>query len=314
MSHKLACLTLMLGAASLSAQLLPAEAPQGGKLPTEAILVKGATASASDGRTALPEDGSIADAIYHNRYLGLAYPLPAGWTQPFQGPPPSDSGAYVLLQAGSQGKGSVMVTAQDLFFGLTPAGKPLEMVTSSREHLPSYYTLRRPPADVTIANHTFARFDYDSLEAGLHWYVLATEIRCHLVKIVFTGRDPQLLESLVRDLDKIQLPDGAESPQCIEGYASGENLVSKVDPAPYERKFNSIPVRIIIGTNGKVKHVHVISAFPDQARSITDALMQWRFKEHPTEVETGLEFGAPRERPTSSSPSGRAVGGEVDRQ
>jgi len=40
----------------------------------------------------------------------------------------------------------------------------------------------------------------------------------------------------------------------------------------------------------------VLSAFPDQARAITDALMQWKFKPYtregkPVEVETGVMFG-----------------------
>ena len=34
-------------------------------------------------------------------------------------------------------------------------------------------------------------------------------------------------------------------------------------------------VRIIIGRNGKVRHVHVISAFASQAQTVTDAMMQW---------------------------------------
>ncbi len=314
MSCKLLFVTALLSATSLSAQLLPPATPERGKLPTEVILVKGATASASDTRTPLPEDGSIIDAVYRNPYLGLAYPLPAGWTEPFKGPPPSDSGAYVLVQAGSQGKGSVLVTIQDLFFSPMPVGKPLEMAKYSRDHLPSYYTVKGPPAEVTVANHSFTRFDYSSPEAGLHWYILATEIRCHLVKIVFTGRDPALLESLVHDLDRMQLPYATDAPACIADYARAENLVTRVDPAPYERKFNSIPVRIIIDRKGKVKHVHVISAFPDQARNITDALLQWRFKENATEVETGIVFGSPRQTPTSSSPSSLAGRGESGNQ
>src|SRR5260221_190223 len=104
------------------------------------------------------------------------------------------------------------------------------------------------------------------------------------------------------------------APTCIADYARAENLVTRVDPAPYERKFNSIPVRIIIDRKGKVKHVHVISAFPDQARNITDALLQWRFKENATEVETGIVFGSPRQRPTSSSPSSLAARGESGNQ
>jgi hypothetical protein len=303
-------LLVLLVVTPLFAQLLPEE-PKAklGPLPTGVILIKGAEPSASDSVTPLPENGKLAENVYTNRYFGLAYALPAGWSQQPQGPPPSDSGAYVLMLAGAQGQGSVMLTAQDLFFGLTPSGSPMQMIGYSREHLPSYYEVERPPVEVKIANHTFARFDYTSSVAGLHWYVLATEARCHLVKIVFTGRDPKVLESLVQDMERMKLPDESQSPACVADYALGDKVTWKVAPGAFEKRYNAIPVRMIIGKNGKVKHVHVLSAFPDQARSITDALLQWRFKERDTEVETGMMFGVTRERPTFATPATVASAG-----
>jgi hypothetical protein len=295
--RKLLGAVVLLVSLPLVGQLIPPEGSGRGRLPEETILVKGAAASASDSRTPLPEDGGITDAVYHNPYLGLRFPLPAGWTQPFTGPPPSDSGAYVLLQAGSKGKGTVLITVQDLFFSLTPAGNTLEMIGYTNEHLPSYYKVVRPPEEVSIAGRPFVRFDYASPVAGLQWSVLATEVRCHLMRVIYNGRDTELLESLIRDLDKQQLIDVADAPACVAGYARGENVVNAVNPAPFERKFNPIPVRIIISKNGKVSHVHVISAFPDQAKAITEALLQWRFKPYirdgqPVEVETGIMFGS----------------------
>jgi periplasmic protein TonB len=59
-------------------------------------------------------------------------------------------------------------------------------------------------------------------------------------------------------------------------------------------------VRVIIDRDGKVKHIHFLSAFPGQAQAIITALGQWRFKPYlrngqPVEVETGILFGrAPR--------------------
>jgi hypothetical protein len=137
--------------------------------------------------------------------------------------------------------------------------------------------------------------------------VLATEIRCHTVKIVLSSRDTKLLEHLMLDLNNMKLPAGADPtagtgggdvPFCIQDYASAENMISRVDPVFGERRFNSVPVRIIIDKEGKVKHIHLLSAFPDQAKTISDALAQWRFKpyrvnEKPVEVETGILFGRP---------------------
>ena len=89
---------------------------------------------------------------------------------------------------------------------------------------------------------------------------------------------------------------GEAVPVCIADYARDENLITRVDPIFAEHKFNSVPVRIIVDREGKVRHIHFLSAFPDQAKAITDALGRWKFKPykldgHPVEVETGILFG-----------------------
>jgi hypothetical protein len=120
-----------------------------------------------------------------------------------------------------------------------------------------------------------------------------------------SSRDTNLLKSLILDLDKMKLPaeadptsgvGGGAVPVCIKDYARGGNVVARVDPVFTEHKFNPVPVRIIIDREGRVKHIHFLSAFPDQAKVISDALGQWRFNPyrlngHPVEVETGILFG-----------------------
>jgi hypothetical protein len=265
------------------------------KIPPNTIIVKGAEPSASDRSTPVPEGGAVSKNIYNNRYLGINLPLPSDWTEAYKGPPPSDSGSYVLAQlipaASFKGpvKGTVLISAQDMFFALNPAHNAMEMITFSRDHLPSYYEVERPPTPLTIAGRSFVRFDYKSPVAGLHWYVLATQIRCHTVQFVFTSQDTKMLEGLIENMNRMQAPAGT-SPVCIANYAVPANIVSKVDPILTDHRFNAVPVRIIIDKNGRVQHVHVISAFPDQAQIITDALMQWTFKPKEVEVETGIMF------------------------
>lgn len=46
-----------------------------------------------------------------------------------------------------------------------------------------------------------------------------------------------------------------------------------------------------------MKHVHVVSAFPEQSAAVVAALMKWRFKPYlkngkPMEIETGILFGS----------------------
>jgi hypothetical protein len=90
---------------------------------------------------------------------------------------------------------------------------------------------------------------------------------------------------------------GGDVPVCIKDYADSGNLITRVDPVFTEHRFNAVPVRIIIDKEGKVKHIHFLSAFPDQAKAITDAFKQWKFKPYmrdrrPVEVETGIMFGS----------------------
>jgi hypothetical protein len=295
--------------------------PQAKKLPTETILVKGAWSGASDSVAPVPEGGRVTNNVYSNPYFGLTYGLSPDWAEKYSGPPPSDSGYYVLAQirpaqtSKGTSRGSILIAAQDLFFTLTPAGNALELINYNKESLDADYQVEQPPTVVRIANHSFVRFDYGSPIAELHWHILATQIRCHMVQFVFTSRDTKLVESLIPEMSKMTLPaeagpisgrGGGEVPVCIKDYARDENVLERVDPVFAERRFNPAPVRIIIDKEGKVKHIHFLSAFPDQVKAITDALFQWRFRPYlrdgkPVEVETGIMFGRPPRPVTTPS-------------
>jgi len=200
-----------------------------------------------------------------------------------------------------------------MFFTPVPARNALEYINYYKDHLSDDYRIEQAPSAVRFAGHDFVRFDYMSPAAKLHWRVLATEIRCHAVEIVLSSRDTKLLENLTLDLNKMKLPadigstagtGGGEFPVCMKDYAREENMISRVDPVFTEHRYNPVPVRIIIDKEGKIKHIHYLSAFPDQAKVISDALAQWRFKPYrqsgkPVEVETGILFG------TASNPSRR---------
>jgi hypothetical protein len=295
------------------------------KLPTGVILVKGAWASASDSVTPVPEGGSVVNNVFRNQYFGLTYALPNDWTQKYDGPPPSDSGRYVLAQLrpvdtykGSI-QGTVLITAQDMFFTPLPATNALELINYTKENLLADYAVELAPTQTKIAGRPFIFFAYWSPVAEMHWYVLATQIRCHAVELILTSRDTKFLETLVLDLNRMQLPTeagptagigGGAVPACVKDYARDENVITRVDPVFTERTFNPVPVRIIIDKGGKVKHIHFLSAFPDQAKVIADALKQWKFKPYfrsgqPVEVETGIMFGR------GPHPAGQVAGNDA---
>ena len=281
------------------------------KVPAGVILVKGAWSSASDSVTPLPEGGNLAHDVFSDPYFGMTLPLPQDWAEKYKGPPPSDSGRYVLAQLSPadtfQGpaRGSILITAQDMFFTPLPAGNATQWIDYAKDHLQADYRVEKPPTQVKIADRSFAFFAYWSPVAQLHWYVLATEIRCHTVEIVLTSQDAELLDVLMRGLNRMKLPaaasptggtGGTDVPVCIQDYARAENLVARVDPVLTEHRFNPIPVRVIVDRQGNVKHIHFLSAFPGQTKAIEDALGQWKFRPYlrdgqPVEVETGILFG-----------------------
>jgi Gram-negative bacterial TonB protein C-terminal len=291
------------------------------KVPDGIILVKGAWSSASDSATPVPEGSSVTNNVLSNPYFGMSYALPPGWAKGYDGPPPSDSGRYVLAELRASdphqapARGSILIAAQDLFFTPLPAENALQFIKYMKDNLQADYKLEEPPTPTKIAGRPFTFFAYWSPVAQLHWYVLATQIRCHVVELVLTSRDTKLLGTLLLDLDKMTLPEetsatagmgGGAFPLCVKDYARDENVLTRVDPVFPEHKVNPVPVRVIIDRKGKVKHIHFLSAFPDQAKAVTDALGQWMFKPflrdgQPVEVETGIMFGRGARPATASA-------------
>jgi len=264
-------------------------------VPQNQILVKGTAPAASDTTTPLPEQGRVAGGSYRNAYFGLTYPIPAGWKEQPAGPPPSDGGTYVLGNFATA-RAYVAVTAQDLFFSTIPVANAKELLAAVRRDLAPAYAVESEPAEVTIAGRTFHRLEYKAPVSGLRWRVLATDARCHALTFTFAGTDTAALDAAEQAMPALSLKSAA--PPCIPGYAEGQNVVVKEDPLFTTRHHNTIPVRVIVDTKGRVKHAHLLSAFPEQAEAILAALRKWTFKPYraggkAVEVETGIVFGMP---------------------
>src|SRR5262245_22648189 len=230
-----------------------------------------------------PQDGRVANGIFANAYFDLSYPLPQGWIESMAGPDPSHLGYYVLGTFVPAGEltGKILVAAQDMFFsptvydGVAAATNDFRQAISEIEGM----TIDREPSDVRIAGRLLQRVDFSGV--GLHRAAFMAEIRCHLVSFTLTARDREQLNSLVLSLDNlssVRNGEGSVGPACVKDYAVDENLLRKVEPVIGGSVATTIPVRIIIGTDGAVRHVHVIRASAAQRKGIEDALRQWRFR------------------------------------
>jgi hypothetical protein len=250
-------------------------------------------------QSANPEDVKVADGVFVSDYFDLSYRLPEGWTEGLAGPDPSQSGYYVLGTWAPKRDfaATVLVVAQDMFFAPESSDDVKNVVAEFRQVMSAVdgMTIDREPAPVSVGGHPGYRVDFSGV--GLSRSMFAIEIRCHVVTFNLTSRDPELLVGLVSsldDLDSVRKKTPAPVPECVRDYAS-ENVVHRVEPDGVGAKAVSIPVRMIVATDGSVKHVHVIRASAAQRRNIEEALRQWKFKSYvkqgrSVEVETGMMF------------------------
>src|SRR5882724_13076634 len=250
-------------------------------------------------QSANPEDGKVIDGTFVSHYFNLSYRLPDGWTEGLAGPDPSQSGYYVLGTWAPKRDfaGTVLVVAQDMFFAPDSSDDVKNVVAEFRQVMSAVdgMTIDREPAPVIVGGHPGYRVDFSGV--GLSRSMFAIEIRCHVVTFNLTSRGPELLAGLVSsldDLDSVRKNTRDPVPECVRDFAS-ENVVHRVEPDGVGAKAVSIPVRIIVATDGSVKHVHVIRASAAQRRNIEEALRQWKFKSYvkegrPVEVETGVMF------------------------
>jgi hypothetical protein len=247
-----------------------------------------------------PEDGKLAKGRYTNEYFKLVYPLPSGWSEDRQGPAPSYSGYYVLIALKGGGReGTMLIAAQDQFFATDPPISAAQTVEQFRRRISEIdgMTIDHKAEETTISGARFTRLDYSGV--GLFRAMLVTESRCHFISFNLTTNDPDGRASLAQSLNDLSFGEPADrarsTPICVKDYATPEHLLSRVNPTPAGPKYTSVPVRIIIGVDGRVRHIHVIRASAEQKENITAALSAWRFRPltmggRAVEVETGVTF------------------------
>jgi hypothetical protein len=251
-----------------------------------------------------PGDGTVANGAYANKYFDMAYPLLSAWTEGLAGPDPSQYGYYVLTTLIPSGEytAMLMIAAQDQFFAAKPFSDPAAMAYALGQETAKLegMTIDKPPAKVSIAGRSFSRIDSSGF--GLFNSTWITQSRCHLVSFNITAKTDQHRADLARSVEKLTTardrPDERPDPVCLKNQADTKNLLTRVDPAPIA-PFAPIPVRVIIGRDGGVKHVNVVRGSDAQRTAIENALGQWKFKPpaidgRAAEIETGLviEFTA----------------------
>jgi hypothetical protein len=262
------------------------------------------------GTYAEPESGAVKNGVFEDDYFGLRYPLPSGWVEDLKGPEPSASGYYSLAALKPKGKlvATMQISAQDNFFAAEPVKDATGFLNEMRKGLDRSLSAPNAVASVKFGGMDFARLDYSG--AGLSHIVFAAEIRCHTLIFSITASHEKAAGMLVESLRKLSFAqDGTTSssnqsatrdgwPLCVPESAYRDYIVRKVDPVMTGPRYGGVPVRLSIGADGKLEHIHAIAGFPEQVKSVTDALAKWDFNPYiangrPVEVETGMLFQFP---------------------
>ena len=96
-------------------------------------------------------------------------------------------------------------------------------------------------------------------------------------------------------------PDGKSRPQRIRigGNVQAAKIISRVQPqypknAKEQRITGTVRLHVIIGTNGSVQEVTVMSGEPSLADAAVEAVRQWKYKVptihgEPVEIETVVD-------------------------
>ena len=198
-----------------------------------------------------PEAVSITDGGFVSDYFDLSYRVPEGWAEGLLGPPPSQSGYYVLGTWAPKGDfaGTILVAAQDIFFEPDSSDDVKDIVAQFRQVMSTVdgMTIDREPAQVSIAGHPGYRVDFSGV--GLFRSMFAIEIRCHVVTFNLTTHDAELLASLAGSLDSL-IPVRKETsdpvPECVRDYAS-ENVMHRVEPEAVGAR--SVSARSTVGVS-----------------------------------------------------------------
>lgn len=250
-----------------------------------------------------PENATLRNGVFQDDYFGLRYPLPSGWVEDLKGPEPSASGYYSLAALKPEGElvATIQISAQDDFFAADETTDAIGFLNRMKQGLDASLAAPHAVAPVKLGGLDFARLDYSG--AGLNHVVFATKIRCHMLIFSITASREATAEMLVESLKKISfaqsdraVPSGRVGwPVCIPERAYRDYVTHRVDPVMTGPRYASVPVRLIIGADGKLEHAHAIAGFPEQMKSVTDALAKWEFKPYivngqAVEIETGLLF------------------------
>ena len=271
-----------------------------------------------------PVSGKVTDNVYISDFFRFSYPLPSGWsvrTDEMRAQAAPATGNYILLlvtkSAPGQPLGStaVVVTGQE-YSGT--AGQYLEELRSRIKDAQAS-TAKLQEGGGGFVSWFFDRQDFQAADGHYFSYVV-TLLRNYVLSFTIHADSPEELENLVKTVSAAKFtPDysngaafgaGCDAPRTDEkgrpvpqqvrvSQTTSEGLLVKKVPPRYPEGARQLGIRGtvilrgVIGCDGSIRELFVVSGSPLLAAAALDAVKQWKYKPYvllgrPVEVATQI--------------------------
>lgn len=226
---------------------------------------------------------------YRSAESGIAYEPQSGW----QAEERSEGGAFsvVFTSPDATSRVTFMVLSRALFADAT-VDNALPPADAGKR-----FRKAKSPKVFSVAGFSFVRADFQQEHAPVYQCRLMTDAGTWRVLVILSAPSQQMAEQLLGTLSSFAFspPEPvkvlSDDRVLVDATVMQRTLTKQVNPKPVPYQTGTVNLRVIIGKDGKVKDVAVMSGSPVLSRSAVDAVKQWEFrpyyyKDQPIEVET----------------------------
>ncbi len=278
-----------------------------------------------------PLSGSVTNNTYSSNYFGFAYPLPAGFsdiTESLRRRTHQRDGVYLIFAADRHHDGApndllfILANSKSLYKPLPSLNEFVSKTTALLTGIDDFHIVQES-APFDFPNRKFYRETYTQSDHGTRYItMIATEFDDYFVQwniyansqsdvdeVAASVRWATFKGTIVGVIGGIQ-PGTPESSAGatrvrVSQAVSQALLVKRVQPSYPDTARQTglqgkVVLNVLVGREGNVENVTVISGHPFLLQSALDAVKMWKYRPYllagkPVEIETTvtLEFALP---------------------
>lgn len=254
--------------------------------------------------------GRIADGVYSNDCLGFSLPMPAGWEQDSKAAAKDGKAVHIfgggltLLYLRQTGNPSGLELIHLNAFDASDKSESTQEFVSQLVHQQArslhlkdgtviQKDLVRDASPVQYGGKQFFRGEFKQSDPTGKFYVgtIYTKFRGYFIGGTFIERSPEELDKTFDTLRDISFREDQRDARCVEDAINPGKmrvseevalhmLISKVEPVcPADAHCEgTVVLNAVIGVNGDVENLTVVSGAPLLTSAAIEAVKQWKFK------------------------------------